>query len=178
MGLDGVELVLAIEGTFGISIPDGDAAALVTPALLIKHVQTAVASKPKNRPCLSQRAFHLVRSRLCEVTNASRREIKLDTRINHIFRKETRQQEWDAFRSASKMNRLPDLRFGRGTLFSPTRVRDLVSLQISLMSEELQSTGRWTDQEVRTVVRHVIAEQLGIKDFDDNDEFVRDLGVD
>lgn len=178
MGLDGVELILAIEETFGISIPDGDAAALMTPALLIKHVQTAVASKPRGKPCLSQRAFHRVRSRLCEVTNAPRREVKLDTRINRIFPKETREEKWKDFRTASEMTRLPDLRFGRGTLFSPTRVRDVVSLQISLMSEELQNTGTWTDQEVRTVVRHVIAEQLGIKHFDDNDEFVQDLGVD
>lgn len=178
MGLDGVELVLAIEETFGISISDGDAPALVTPAMLIKHVQAAVASKPKSKPCLSQRAFHWVRSRLCEVTNVSRREIKLDTRINRIFPKETREQKWKDFRSASNMTRLPDLRFGRGTLFSPTRVRDLVRLQISLMSEELRNTGTWTDQEVRMVVRHVISEQLGIKDFDDNDEFVRDLGLD
>lgn len=178
MGLDGVELVLATEETFGISIPDGDAATLVTPALLIKHVQTAVASKPKSKPCLSQRAFHRVRSRLCEVINTPRREIKLDTRINRVFPKETREEKWRDFRSVSNMTRLPDLRFGRGTLFSPKRVRDLVSLQISLMSEELRSTGTWTDQEVRTVVRHVISEQLGIKSFDDNDEFVRDLGVD
>ena len=178
MGLDGVELVLAIEETFGIAIPDGDAAELITPGLLIAHVQRAVASTPKRRPCLSQRAFHRVRASLCEVTRMPRREIKLDTRINRLFPKETREQQWDAFREVAKMKRLTDLRFGRGTLFWPRRVKDLVGSQVSAMSDQLRVAGDWTDLEVRAVVRHVISEQLAIKDFDNNDEFVRDLGVD
>ena len=178
MGLDSVELVLAVEETFGVSIPDGEAATLVTPGLLIKHVQMAVASKPKSKPCLSQRAFHRVRMHLCEVTNTPRREIGLDTRIKHIFPKKTRKEKWQAFRTASNMMSLPNLRFGYGTWFSPTKVRDLVASEISLMAEELQSNGIWTDEEVRTVVRNVISEQLGITKFDDNDEFVRDLHVD
>ena len=178
MGLDSVELVLAVEETFGISIPDGEAAKLQTPGLLIKHVQIAVASKPKRKPCLSQRAFHRVRMHLCEVTDTPRREIELETRIKHIFPKETRKEKWRAFRAASNMMSLPDLKLGFGTWFSPTKVRDLVSAQISLMAEELQSNGTWTDQEVRTVVRSVISEQLGITEFDDGDEFVRDLHVD
>lgn len=46
------------------------------------------------------------------------------------------------------------------------------------MSEELRDAGNWTDQEARTVVRHIISEHLGIEIFSENDEFVRDLGVD
>ena len=45
------------------------------------------------------------------------------------------------------------------------------------MSKELRATGNWTDQEVRSVVRLIISEQLGIKHFDDSDEFIRDLGA-
>lgn len=87
MGLDAVELVLAVEDAFGIVIPNAVAADMITPAMMISYVQNAVAACPD-------------RSR------------------------------------------------------------------------------RWTDDEVRQVVRHIISEQLGVKDFNDTDEFVRDLGTD
>ncbi len=53
MGLGGVELVIAIEETFGITISDADAEGLVTPRILIDYVISAVGSAPKARPCLS-----------------------------------------------------------------------------------------------------------------------------
>lgn len=178
MGLDSVELVLAVEETFGISIPDGDASTLITPALLISYVQRAVSSKPVQRPCLSQRAFHRVRSSLCEVTEFSRSDIRLETRIDHLFPKSDRQQRWDTFAVVTGLRSLPRLTLGRGTLFAPKLVRDIVSFEIGAMSETNRVTGDWTDQEVRSVVREIISEQLGIKRFNDTDEFVRDLGVD
>jgi acyl carrier protein len=178
MGLDGVELVLAIEETFGVSIPDSDTAELITPGLLIAHVQRLVSSKPKTRPCMSQRAFHKVRSLLVQVTGAGRREIRLDVRIDRLFPKETRQQQWDHFRSISGMTDLPDLRFGRVNLFWPTTVGYLVGMQVGEMQKVCRLTGDWTDQEVRSTISEIICDQLGIKDFNDDDEFIRDLGVD
>lgn len=178
MGLDYVEIVLAVEETFGISIPDREAATLITPARLIAHVQQAVESKPVLRPCLSQRAFHRIRAHLCEVTRLPSKEIRLETRIDCLFPKDDRRQRWDAFRSVTGLQSLPNLTFGRGTLFSPKIVKDLVSHEVSAMSETLRASGSWTDQEVRSVVRLIISEQLGIKHFEDSDEFVRDLGVD
>lgn len=177
MGLDSVELVLAVEETFGISISDEDAAHMITPALLISHVQRAVLSAPVQRPCLSQRAFHRIRNGICNVTNFPRSEVRLDTLINHLFPKAERHQRWNDFRSFAGIQRLPNLTFGRGSLFSPKRVRDLIPLAITSMAEEFRSTRDWTHQEVRSVVRLIITEQLGIKNFNDDDEFVRDLGL-
>jgi acyl carrier protein len=167
-----------VEETFDISIPDRDAATLITPALLISYVQQAVSSKPVQGPCLSQRAFHRVRSNLCEVTEFSRRDIRLGTRIDHLFPKSDRQQRWDTFAVVTGLRSLPKLRLGRGSLFAPKLVGDIVSFEIGAMSEANRMTGDWTDQEVRSVVRTIICEQLGIKRFHDTDEFVRDLGAD
>ncbi len=178
MGLDSVELVIAVEDTFGISIPDREAAAMITPALLISYVQRAVSSKPISRPCLSQRAFHHIRASLCEVTKCPVEEIRLETRLNDLFPKNDRRQRWDEFRSVSGLQSLPNLTFGRGILFLTKRVKDLVSREIYAMAEILRVTDTWSDQEVRSVVRHIISEQLDIKRFNDSDEFVRDLGLD
>ncbi len=177
MGLDTVEIVMAVEQTFGISIPNRDAEKMLTPAHLISYVQQAVSSKPIQQPCLTQRAFHRVRASLCEVTEFPRREIRLETRIDHLFPEDDRPWRWDAFREASGLLSLPHLIFGRGTLLLPKHVKDIVSLEVSTMSKELRATGNWTDQEVRSVVRLIISEQLGIKHFDDSDEFIRDLGA-
>lgn len=87
MGLDAVELVIAVEKAFNIDIPDAVAAEMITPAIMISYVQNVVASCPD-------------RSR------------------------------------------------------------------------------RWTHDEVRQIIRQIISEQLGVKKFNDTDEFVRDLGVD
>lgn len=87
MGLDSVELVLAVEEEFGIIIPDAAAAEMISPAVMITCVQNVMASRP-----------------------------------------------------------------------GPTR--------------------KWTDDEVRRVIRKIISEQLGVEKFNDTDEFVRDLGVD
>jgi acyl carrier protein len=90
MGLDAVELVVAVEDKFGITIPNAVAAQMITPAIMISYVQETVAQNAK----------------------------------------------------------------------------------------DLNEAPRWTQEEVRDVVRQVIREQLGIDTFRDTDEFVRDLGID
>ena len=178
MGLDAVELVIAVEQTFDIVIPDAEAAEMITPALLIAHVQDAVESSSNEKSCISQRAFHLVRAELMRILKVARSGVTLQTSISTLFPRGSRREDWNSFRAQSFLRSLPDLRFGRGWLFSPTSVRDLVLVAVSQESESLTSSRRWSRGEVREVVRQIISEQLGIKGFSDSDEFVRDLGVD
>jgi acyl carrier protein len=42
MGLDAVELILAVEEAFGITIPDSAACEMTTPAMMIRFVQETV----------------------------------------------------------------------------------------------------------------------------------------
>jgi acyl carrier protein len=87
MGLDAVEIKMAVEEAFGITISEADAAKMITPAMMIAYVQNAVDS------CLDR-------------------------------------------------------------------------------------TRKWTHDEVRQRIRKIISEHLCIEDFNDTDEFVRDLGLD
>jgi len=178
MGLDAVELVIAVEETFDISISDAEAAEMVTPALLIAHVQSAVALSSDERPCISQRAFHLIRSELIEILKVDRASITLETSIFTLFPRNRRKEDWNLFRERSSFSSLPDLRFGVGWVFSPKSVRDLVLLVISEEVELLRASRSWSPNEVRDVIRQIISEKLCIKRFSDGDEFIRDLGLD
>jgi acyl carrier protein len=177
MGLDSVEILIAVEETFGITIQDGEASEIMTPADLISLVQRSVSSKPIRRPCLSQRAFHVVRGNICQVANIPKRTVNLRTRINNLFPKPDRSKLWDSFRELSGYDTLPNLTFGRGTIFSPTRVKDLVRHQLYRMADSLSRERDWTDEDVRATVRMIISEHLGVDKFADNDEFIRDLGM-
>ena len=128
MELDAVELVIAVEEAFGIAIPDAEAAAMVTPAHLISHVQRAVGSTQDWRACISLRAFHRVRASLMRSIGVSRSEVALQTRISALFPGSRRSHLSDSFRQDSSLSTLPDLRYGKGWIFPPKTVRDLVSI--------------------------------------------------
>jgi acyl carrier protein len=177
MGLDAVELVIAVEEAFGIAISDAEASAMLTPAHLISHVQRAVASTQDRKACITLRAFHRIRASLMRSVGASRSEVALHVRIGALFPASRRSQLWDSFRQQSSLAALPALRFGRGWIFSPRTVRDLVSVAVAQKANELREERSWTDEEVRQVVREIIRDQLGIDKFRDSDEFVRDLGL-
>ena len=63
------------------------------------------------------------------------------------------------------------------TLETPRLAID--SIFDSLLGTRVANTGRlWTRDDVRNVLRRITSEQIGVSDFDDDDEFVRDLGID
>jgi hypothetical protein len=57
MGLDGVEIVMRIEETFGIEIPDKIAQQILTPAALVDFIAANVPCEPTEE-CLSQQLFY------------------------------------------------------------------------------------------------------------------------
>src|SRR5260370_42688860 len=60
MGLDGVEIIMRTEETFGIEIPDNVAQQILTPAALVDFVAAKVPMKPTEE-CLSQQLFYRLR---------------------------------------------------------------------------------------------------------------------
>ena len=178
MGLDAVEMILAVEEEFGIAIPDADAAGMITPALLISYVREAVGSRAESQACISLRAFHRVRAGLMKSTGVGRSEVTLRTRINKLFSGPRRMELWKDFQVQASLAALPDLGFGAGWLFSPRSVNDLVTVAIRQDRDKMREMRSWTHEEVRQIVRQIISNQLGIREFDDNDEFVRDLLID
>lgn len=62
MGLDGVELLLAIEVEFGVDIPDRDAEKMVAVGDIYEWLKVRIASADPVA-CLTQRVFCLARPR-------------------------------------------------------------------------------------------------------------------
>lgn len=109
MGLDGVELVLAVEEEFGINIDDADAITLATPGMLSDYViaRLGVASRIKGR-CLSQAGFYRIRSALVRQFGARRNEVRPDSPIRHFLNGKIRKQ-WVELQKAIDATGLPGL---------------------------------------------------------------------
>lgn len=109
MGLEGVELVLAVEEEFGISIDDADAAGLVTPVVLADYIMSRLGGVGgmKGR-CLSQAGFYRIRSVLVRQFGARRREVRPDSRISSFLSRNVRRQ-WIQLKVALDARQLPGL---------------------------------------------------------------------
>ncbi len=84
MGLDSVELVMRIEDTFSVQISDQVATELVTPRKVADFILTQVAESQVPLPCLSQRAFHLLRNIFVQTSLISRQSFRLDTSLKEF----------------------------------------------------------------------------------------------
>ena len=80
MGLEMVEIALAIEEEFGIDLPDSEVGFVRTPADLIDLVCGLLATPGRPR-CLSQQAFYRLRKGLVETMGVARGDIRPDTRL-------------------------------------------------------------------------------------------------
>jgi hypothetical protein len=74
MGLEAVELIMAIEETFGISITDAEGAAILTPADLIRTIESKVRCADP-AACPTQKAFHRLRRAMCETLHVARASV-------------------------------------------------------------------------------------------------------
>jgi acyl carrier protein len=94
MGLDTVELVMALEEQFGIELPDAALAAARTPGdiidLIFNKVQSADAST-----CMNQRAFHALRRALIKCCGRKRAEITPNATLESLIPRQRRREDWE-----------------------------------------------------------------------------------
>lgn len=103
MGLDLVEMVLAVETEFHLHIPDEEASRLETPGLLHDYVCRRLAEMPAT--CPSQRAFHALRRGLAQL-GVPRAAVRLEAPVGSVL--EVTPSSWAAWESAAGL-RLPRL---------------------------------------------------------------------
>jgi hypothetical protein len=180
MGLDTVEIVMCWEESLGVSVSDGDAVTLVTPAKAVDHLARLTGASDEDiGVCLGQRAFHRIRQCLSENLSVSRSSVTPDLRLRDLLPNRGAHRSWCRFAT--------DLGFGDlvATLGLPlfgagsTSIKDIVTQLVARRSSRLvQPSERWTRQQLRAVVRTSVDYVAGVKEFSDDDEFVGDMGID
>lgn len=99
MGLDGIELVLAIEEDFQIAITDEEAIRSETPAILTEIVYSKIRQS-EFEVCPSQHGFYRVRKYLMDRLKIPRNTIKPDTPLKELIQKRNRRKYWSTILSA------------------------------------------------------------------------------
>ena len=107
MGLDGVELVLRTEETFGISLSDEEVSLVQTPRQLTDLVMKHLATESSG-VCASQVAFHRLRRSLMADFATPRQSVTPESRWSHFFPVASRRQNWERLSKALRL-RLPPL---------------------------------------------------------------------
>lgn len=174
MGLDSVEIVMMWEEAFGIEIADQEATVLRTPRQAIDLITTKLAThNAPHNGCLTLRAFHRLRQSIRTATNVSRKRIYPQAEIKHLLGEEHR-RKWERVRSDCGMSSLPGLGW-----FSSRSVGEATRWMVTHAAKDLKSPGEpWTRAEIRHVVRAVVTEVTCVEDYEDDDDFVYDIGID
>ena len=82
MGLDGVELVMAWEEAFGITIADEEAVKIRTPRMTIDLIHAKLGGLLRgDARCLTQRCFYLLRRHFLPLTTMPRKSITPKARL-------------------------------------------------------------------------------------------------
>ena len=89
MGLDAVEIVMAVEEAFDIRIENGEAEKILTPRQLIDLVMSKVIAATTSI-CLTQRAFNLLRRFLLQHGDWKRAQIVPAANLNALIPREHR----------------------------------------------------------------------------------------
>lgn len=108
MGLDTVELIVALEDAFGIEIPDHAAVHLTTPRKVTDYVLCEL-KLVEQAPCMSQQAFYLLRRNLIPILGVGRAEFRPATRLEELIPIDNRVQTWARIRSEIGVMAVPDL---------------------------------------------------------------------
>ncbi len=111
MGLDAVELLLAVEEEFEVEIPDRAALRLETPRMLAEYIYSLRVGEPEG--CHSQAAFYRLRAALVKLTGAKRRVVRLETHLAELLRQDNIREQWAALENAIGATDFPRLKSGR-----------------------------------------------------------------
>ncbi len=99
MGLDLVELVMAVEDRFEVELSDDEAVHAETPGKLIDLVYAKVG-QADSAGCLTSHVFYSVRRALMQLFEWHRSQVVPDARLEHLIPRKGRREQWLRLRDA------------------------------------------------------------------------------
>lgn len=164
-GLDGVELIMAIEEEFGLEISDEDSQKMFSVADTFEYLKMKLNSTPA-RDCLSQRIFYKLRRALINNYRVNRNSIVPDTKLNEILSVQDIESGWPYLELFVEL-KTPDFKKANEIMGFKLKdkmltIRELVSALISLNPDAFTAEEINSDQEVWRRLVNVIVSQVGV----------------
>jgi acyl carrier protein len=165
MGLDTVELVMAFEDEFCLSIPDKEAEKIQTIRDTVDYIVRTLESQRPPGTCATAYRFYAIRSALQIEYGLDRRQVRPSSEIARLLVDDRQQMTWPRF---AARNGLPVPRFG---WFAPAaqrvpalgvRIRDLMNQNDDSLKRYFDQRGHVDRQAVFQKVRQIVSEQLGV----------------
>jgi hypothetical protein len=168
MGLDLVELLIAVETAFDLDISDDQAGAIITPRDLIAHLASRLPrADPPSRLCLGQRAFYRLRAACQRELGLDRSQLRPSTAVVAILSPHARKQQWSSIQRHLGATVWPGLR--QNTLMIKLRGDDDLTLGETATRLAqwhpalLKDAGSgWTVAEIERTVITILEELCGI----------------
>lgn len=177
MGLDALELILAWEEAFGIELDDDEATNIQTPQNAIDLIAAKVgATDGYPGICPVVRTFHRVRQAFQKVVGLQRRQIRLNSDLRDLLPRTNRQGILKAIFAELGMANPASFNLGSGIMLGPVPLQNLIDWALASYPDHfIRSDERWTKSQVRSVVRAIIRDVVGVSDFKDSHDFVREI---
>lgn len=132
MGLDGVELVMAVEEEFGVSIADGEAEKRLHPSDVIDLVCSKVRLTGEQL-CQSQRSFYIARRALVQTFGVQREAAKPASHLSDFIPADNQTIHWNRLKLAMAAEEWPKLVRPRWMSIMIAVISGLVSLCVIII---------------------------------------------
>ncbi len=176
MGLDLLEFTLAVEDSFGLSIPDADLAQIDTPRRVIDYLVDRLPGASRDL-CLEQRAFYRLREGVARAFDVSRERVQRETLWEELLGATDKRRRWNLLQRAVAMPTWPRLppwgTFSGNARTVGATARYLAAYAPSALKP--MSEG-WTRSEIARVVTALMGYELLVMEFTEDSRFVADLG--
>ncbi len=183
MGLDSVELVMAIEEEFGIEIPDAEAEKITTVGEMYDFLRKTLRSTPPVH-CITQRMFYKVRKAIIENYGVPKRSITLDSTLKDLVPQHELKDAWPYLDLFAQLE-FPKLERDwwpigrRRSSADGLTLRELLTAMATLNAAGLL-VEPGSDEDIWVRLTNVIHQQINVSvhEIQPDASFTRDLGVD
>jgi hypothetical protein len=184
MGLDTVELVMDIEGSFGVRFPDADAERMRTGRDVVRWLEQRLPMG--EGPCLTQRAFYRLRRAILMRAPASSAPIRPDTTVAELFNGEDANREWKSIGAEFGMARHWRPATGRdwpgiGPWRNSATLRDIVDDLLRYQANRFVEPGEgWSTTKIGDLLSSIVTYDLGVnrEQYTLDLRFKEDIGAD
>jgi hypothetical protein len=175
MGLDSMQLVMAFEDAFAVGFEDAELEHILTPRMAMDMMVVKLNISPESRSqiCPTLRAYNLLRRAFQEVLELPRWRLLPESQLQYLLARYDEQMIWEELRDRTGVPEFPSLRGCLGLRSGPTNFQGLVDWVVTKYPRAfLDADEVWTVAQVRSVVRAIVRNESGTREFRDDEKWM------